>query len=329
MVVAGREGWVVKEVGDLLRQAREARQLTLEQIHNQTKISVRYLAAIEEGRFDELPGEVYLKGFLRSYAEAVGLNPEAILAEYKQRKAEREAIMKQEETQVGRGQKGATPKVQVTRVQLSAVVVALVLIISGLVSSLLISYFGSGGHGTSREAEVAVHETAEPAAEEREGAPEGTEPLPSETAPGASQPAFPETGSVPGASRALPSVTPTPSATSATTAVPQLEGASASSVPVAAPVRVSVKVIEPCWVSVNADGRLVYEGTLGAGAANSWQANRELTLKLGRPGGAEILFNGRSIGSVGKEVVTLLFTPQEWKIVSPRAAAGSAPKREE
>ncbi|MDI3281511.1 MAG: DUF4115 domain-containing protein, partial [Bacillota bacterium] len=123
--------------------------------------------------------------------------------------------------------------------------------------------------------------------------------------------------------------TPAAPAVPAPAAGPQPGSGAAGLVPAAAPVQVSVKVSEPCWVSVSADGRLVYEGTLGAGGASSWQANRELSLKLGRPGGAEILFNGRPIGPVGKEVVTLLFTPQEWKIVSPRAAAEPVSWREE
>jgi len=68
------------ELGDRLRQAREAKGLTLEQIEEITRIRRRYLQALEEEDFGQLPGEVFVRGFLRNYALALGLDPEEILA---------------------------------------------------------------------------------------------------------------------------------------------------------------------------------------------------------------------------------------------------------
>jgi cytoskeletal protein RodZ len=72
------------EIGSQLRAAREARQITLEQAEEETKIRKKYLEALEDGRPDILPGEVYVKGFLRSYANYLGLDGDALLASYKQ-----------------------------------------------------------------------------------------------------------------------------------------------------------------------------------------------------------------------------------------------------
>lgn len=80
------------ELGAVLRKTREEKGMTLEDIQNQTKISRRYLEAIEEGDFDLIPGEVYLKGFIVNYANALELDGKGILGEYYQLKEQKENI---------------------------------------------------------------------------------------------------------------------------------------------------------------------------------------------------------------------------------------------
>ena len=68
--------------GDKFREAREKKELTLDQVSNVTKISSRMLKAIEEEHFDQLPGGVFNKGFIRAYAKHLGLNDEEAVNEY-------------------------------------------------------------------------------------------------------------------------------------------------------------------------------------------------------------------------------------------------------
>jgi len=72
-------------IGETFKQARKERGLSLEEIAEKTKIRRRYLEAIEEENFRLLPGRVYVKGFLRSYAKFLGLNPEPLVALYEER----------------------------------------------------------------------------------------------------------------------------------------------------------------------------------------------------------------------------------------------------
>lgn len=72
------------DVGSILKQSREQKQMTLGEVSRVTRISIPSLEALEHGRFDELPGEVFVRGFLRSYAQAVGVVPNEILAKYTQ-----------------------------------------------------------------------------------------------------------------------------------------------------------------------------------------------------------------------------------------------------
>jgi cytoskeletal protein RodZ len=77
------EGVIVTELGVRLKEAREARGLSLEQLQNLTKIQKRYLIGIEEGNYSMMPGKFYVRAFIKQYAEAVGLDPEEIFEQYK------------------------------------------------------------------------------------------------------------------------------------------------------------------------------------------------------------------------------------------------------
>jgi len=73
---------VTDSLGQYLRRERDVRGMSLDEIADRTRIAVRHLERIEEGCFHELPGEVFVKGYLRSYARAVGLSPEEVLGRY-------------------------------------------------------------------------------------------------------------------------------------------------------------------------------------------------------------------------------------------------------
>ena len=70
------------ELGEMLRKAREAKGLSLEQVEEATKIIRSYLQALEDEEFDRLPAPVYVKGFLKNYASYLGLDPQEVLSLY-------------------------------------------------------------------------------------------------------------------------------------------------------------------------------------------------------------------------------------------------------
>ena len=70
------------EFGDKFRRARENKELSLDDVSNVTKISPRMLQAIEEEQFDQLPGGVFNRGFIRAYAKHLGLNSEDAVNDY-------------------------------------------------------------------------------------------------------------------------------------------------------------------------------------------------------------------------------------------------------
>lgn len=66
-------------IGAMLKQARMGANLTLQDISDRTRISMRFLAAIENDDFSALPGRVYIFGFTKAFARAVGLDEKSLL----------------------------------------------------------------------------------------------------------------------------------------------------------------------------------------------------------------------------------------------------------
>lgn len=77
-----REAGPGQAVGRLLRDQRESRGLDLTQVEKSIRIRRAHLEAIEDGRYDELPGAAYIPAFLRAYASHVGLDPEKVMTAY-------------------------------------------------------------------------------------------------------------------------------------------------------------------------------------------------------------------------------------------------------
>jgi len=74
---------LVTELGSRLRMAREEKSMSLDELQNITRIQKRYLVAIEEGKYDIMPGKFYARAFIKQYAEAVGLEPDLLFEEYR------------------------------------------------------------------------------------------------------------------------------------------------------------------------------------------------------------------------------------------------------
>ncbi|MEM7331161.1 MAG: RodZ domain-containing protein [Chloroflexota bacterium] len=72
----------MNELGHILREAREARGLSLAEVESETRINSRFLAALEEGEYQALPTPVHVRGFLRNYSRFLGLDPQPLLDRY-------------------------------------------------------------------------------------------------------------------------------------------------------------------------------------------------------------------------------------------------------
>lgn len=74
-------------LGDIFREEREKKKISLHDVENETNIRASYLEAIEKGNYDVIRGEVYLKGFIKAYAKFLGLDYKEMLQKYHEEKA--------------------------------------------------------------------------------------------------------------------------------------------------------------------------------------------------------------------------------------------------
>lgn len=72
----------MSSIGNILRTERETQGRTLTEVSKAVYIKTKYLSALEEENFAAIPGEVYVKGFIRAYASYLGMDGEELVAQY-------------------------------------------------------------------------------------------------------------------------------------------------------------------------------------------------------------------------------------------------------
>jgi cytoskeletal protein RodZ len=118
------------EIGTSLREARLRQSLDFPEIEQATKIRAKYLRALEDEQFDVLPAQTYVKGFLRSYAEYLGLDGQLYVDEYNSR-----FVVGEEGEQSFRPRRSAAPS---RGVEVQSRVVLLTLLGISLVTALVV-----------------------------------------------------------------------------------------------------------------------------------------------------------------------------------------------
>lgn len=135
----------MESLGHKLREAREKHNYTLEQIARDTNISKGYLEALEEENFGVIPGDTYVLGFLRNYAEYLGLNPEELVGLYRNLRIQEQPMPMSELLQ------GARPR---PRSRAVAVILAVAVMAAAGVFLLVRYVLPRGGEAAARQAEA-------------------------------------------------------------------------------------------------------------------------------------------------------------------------------
>ena len=143
------------EIGNSLREARLRQGLELADVEAATKIRGKYIGALEQERFEVLPAQTYVKGFLRSYAEFLGLDGQLYVDEYNSR------YVTGEDDVPFRPRRSTGERRRPRRAELSVVLGALVGIAT--VSALVIAAGRPGDEPDRRPGPVAVTPRTDPA----------------------------------------------------------------------------------------------------------------------------------------------------------------------
>jgi helix-turn-helix protein/uncharacterized protein DUF4115 len=131
------------EIGNSLREARLRRELDFPELEQGTKIRAKYLRALEDENFDQLPESTYVKGFLRTYADYLGLDGQLYVDEFNVRYTSGDEMLER------RVRGAASPRRQRKRHRrLESNVVWFALIGIAVVTALVIAAWRYGGGGT-------------------------------------------------------------------------------------------------------------------------------------------------------------------------------------
>src|SRR6476659_2265773 len=121
------------EIGSSLRAVRMRQELELSQAEHDTRIRAKYLRALEDERFDVLPGAAYTKGFLRTYADYLGLDAQPFVDEYNTRFAPEEEPAPPPQLRIRRRRFGVAPWL---------------LVVAALAASIAVLAWGLSGKGS-------------------------------------------------------------------------------------------------------------------------------------------------------------------------------------
>ena len=319
------------EFGTRLREARESQQLTLAQVEEITRIRRVFLEALEEERFADLPGDVYARGFVRTYAKLLGLDSEELLNVYKAAVGSSSVSIPQvlDEPLLPRS---------AVNVRAGAFLGLMILVVLTMAAWYAYNRFYLGIDpwpvkvasatmtATSTQAVITqppthVVETdtptrvtatatpprvtrtvtvsptvAEPTSSEQE-----TPVQPTNTVPTVQEATATSTMTTKAPETQTPTLTPMPSPTSTLT-----ETSSPTASPTPSPtevqgIRVEAEVLAKTYVEVTSDGETVLARTLEKGEDQVWTAERELSILIGNAAGLTLTVNGVEIDPLGEE----------------------------
>lgn len=257
-------------IGDRLREARESRNVTLHDIAERTNISVRFLDAMEKGHIDKLPGGIFTRGFVRSYAAQVGLDPDETVKAFV---AAHPQVRTDDEVEDAEERSWAPALAVVGGVLLLLVVIA--------VGALWWRSRPAAATRTPSPAPTAS--VAEPTAEQTPATPAPVNVV-TNAPPSAETPATPVTQDAPQA----------------------VEQAAVSTMP----LRLTVAPVGRCWVQVKADGRVQLAREVLPGERVDIEAGERLEIVAGDAGTFAYRLNGEAgrqlgvAGRVGRAAIT-------------------------
>lgn len=305
-----------EDFGSYLKHERELRGIALDKIAHSTKISTRFLTALEENRFEDLPGEVFIKGFIRAYGQAIGLNTDELLAAYHEISGtgpESEAFPSPETEAVAEVPESPDNSLLKAGLGIGA---ALIIIVSGI---YWLTTSGDTTPEPTREPRSAaplevdnslpeVAQEAESTAPAEAGGPPSEGELPKSAPADAAEPAHPPATA---ATTGEPSRTPVgqpPIKNTVTVSekndilkdlqdqiVSQPEDVSTAMTMVDQSLRLVIRVNENAWFNLTVDDRRDQDFILPAGGSKTIEAKNVIVMTIGNRRATELMLNNQPL----------------------------------
>ncbi len=310
-------------VGKQLKERRNKLNLSIEEAERETKIRKKYLRALEEDNYEEIPGLVYAKAFLKTYSSFLGLDQEEIIEEFERwrhledvdadlegsRRSKRRRRSSQEKSFLGSffsSFLSFSPRTLL-------ILFVLLLIAGGVGYNFVIMNGGSPDNGIENEQAVLEEEISEEEAEEQieEEATEEDEELALEEldmydeiedqaeetdSDFENEETIEEEDDMEADITEEEDIQPQET-TAEDQEVTDEEDATVEEVE---ETTFNLTITETSWVRIIVDGNNVFEGTLDSGTEQEYQPEENLNIRTGNAGGVEIVINEEDIGALGE-----------------------------
>ena len=288
------------DFGTKLREARERKGVSLRQIANKTKISVAALEALERNDVSRLPGGIFSRAFVRSYAAEVGLDPETTIQEF---------IAQFPHDSVTAGHPTSNQVEDFEELEsdrrMASNVLWILLVSVPLAGAVL--YFSMTNRARQREAATSTPPAASVAAE-NPPAPAAPPPAASDAPPPAAAPSAAASSAPPAEPRTNTPPAPPPPAAATSGAATSTDGA----VDV---LSIGLAARRPVWVSATVDGQRTISRLLQVGEKQTVDIRREMVITAGDAAALILTLNGAEGRAIGKsgEVVTARISLSNYK----------------
>jgi cytoskeleton protein RodZ len=292
------------DFGTFLRQAREQRGVTLQELAVTTKISARVLESLERNDPGKLPGGIFSRAFVRAYAREVGVDPEAAVARFVEAFPEASGVEDMPSAA------SAVEAESLEQGRRSVKIAAGVIGVAALVAVAGFLYYSNVRPAAQPDPPAAVQPPAVNAPAPAPAAPQNESPAPATPAfSGVAQEAAADSAAreVPVPPPVEPEPVPPPAAPAEFVAETGARPASAPSPQL--PLVVVLTATGNCWLSISVDGTRVPSRTLQAGERVEFAVQRSMTMTAGNAGALAITLNGkpaRPLGAAAQVVTTTI-----------------------
>lgn len=312
--------------GDRLRREREQRGITLDDIALNTKIRAGLLQALEEEKFDRLPGGIFNKGFVRAYARHLGLDEDQAVADYLV--ASGEGPVRRPAEGIAGSRESVEPRIQLVRDEQESESresgsgvrgLAAGLVVLAVVGTVAWFYYHRERQAEMQSTE-AVLATSPSDSGSSSAASSQAKPSSSESAAAVDKQ---KTAAEAAQAPAQPVTSPAESKAALTTPI-NSSPASVSGLAPAGSFTVRLRPDEECWLQIAADGKSE-EITMESGSEKLITAKNRVTIRAGNVGALSITFNGKALPLQGQygEVKTMTFGPNGLLPAEPKPAPTS------
>jgi len=267
------------DFGAFLRQAREKRGISLQQVSVTTKISARVLDALERNDPSKLPGGIFSRAFVRSYAREVGLEPELVVANFVAAFPEESGADDMPSATTAEDAETFQSRRRVATTLVRLLVISLVVVVLGLI---YVTMWGSKAKPAPSVSEPGAVPLLRPPAAAQQDTPAPAGAIQPEAAA-----AVPEQATAPPS----PSTPPQPDVTA---------GAPVdSAVGQDGPLVVGIVASDLCWLSVTVDGNRFLARNLRAGERLEYRVRTRMTMTAGNASALAVTLNGKPARPLG------------------------------